>query len=834
MPASQHSGHTGFFESLSPGKQHFTALLVLLIVPFFMFSSTTLGDKQIIGSDTIQYSAGVKSVNDYRAAHPEKEGIWLPNMFAGMPAYVVTKPTPVFNIDTVFNSISSFLYPVIYFWILLGGAYFFFILLKINPVPAALGAIFIAFTTYIPVIIEAGHVTKFRAYAYIPWVLAGYYLLTTSKKKILPFFIFALSLALTARADHPQVLYYFLYVLVIWWGFDTYKAWKEQKIKAWAVITLLIGLAGLTAVLSNLQNYWMLYEYSRHSTRGGSALEAAGSTGLSMDYAFAWSQGWGELWTLLVPGLFGGSSGEAYWGPKPFTSGPHYLGAIAFLLALFGLLKSKNKLKYIFLSTGILTALFSLGKFFPLLNQPMFNYMPMFSKFRTPEMWLIVTVVSFSILAVLGLQELLAAAQKKGKHVKDLYLPLGIAVALALIFMAGSTKFLSFEKPGELEAIAEQNQVSADNPQIRTQIQQVIDTRLKPERIEIAKTDSIRFAVFIFLGGILIVAFYTNKLNREFFLAGIFILGAYDMISIANRYLDKERFASKSADAQTIILQQKTAADDYITEHINSDEGWPYRVLPLADNPFNNAVPAYFYPSLGGYTAAKLSYYQDLVDELLFAGEYGISEPVLNMLNTKFIKINQQVSMPFLEQVFRDGNTFVYENTRVLPKAFFAGSIITVSSPKAAVEAMKNKNTFSADVRNAVVETEQQIATVYDSSAAVSVTHYDVQHLRLETESAEPQFLVLSEIYYPEGWKAFVDGEETPIYKTNYVLRGIEVPAGNHKIEFIFEPVSVIWGRRAALAGHLLLFGIGVFGCVTLYRGKNSTTGSETGNKTTK
>src|SRR5690554_144566 len=817
MPNIPSPNSTSFLDSITLKKQHYIALFLLFIVPFFMFSATTFGGKKILGSDTVQYSAAVKSVNDYRVAHPGKEAIWAPNMFSGMPAYVITKPRTVPNIDNLLHKASTILYPVNFFWVLLGGAYLFFILLKIKPIPAATGAVFIAFTTYIPVIIEAGHVTKFHSYAFIPWILVGYLLLTTSKRKILGFFVFALALTLEARANHPQVLYYFMYVLAIWWAFDTFKAYKVKELKPWLVTTLLIGLAGLLAILTNIENYWILYEYSQHSTRGGSALESAGSRGLSLDYAFAWSQDWGELFTLLVPGLFGGSSGEAYWGPKPFTSGPHYMGAITFLLALFGIIKSKNRLKYVFLSVGTLTALFSLGNFFPLLNETMFKFMPLFNKFRTPEMWLIVTVVSFSILAVLGFSELLELAKKKGGKIKDIALPLGIAVALAFIFMLGSTTFLSFEKPGEIEAIAQQNNVSAQNPQVRNQIKQLIETRVKPARIEIAKADSIRFAALILIGCGLIFAFYTGRLRKEFFLAGIFILGTYDMISIGNRYLNKDRFIAQATDANAIIQSQKRPLDTYIINNIQSDEGYPYRVLPLLDNPFNNAVPTYFYPSLGGYTAAKLSYYQDLVDQLLFSGPYGINAPVLNMLNAKFVSTNQEAPLPFLKKVFEDNNTFVYENTEVLPKAFFADTLIQAASPKDAISVFHSLGDFNPQ-EVSIVETWKTLSTSHDSTASVAVIQYDVQHIMLKSSSQKPQFLVLSEIYYPEGWSAIIDGNPTEIYKTNYVLRGIEVLAGVHNFDFVFNPVSVTLGHKLSWAGTLFVYGIGIFAIVGFYR----------------
>jgi len=812
---------TGFFTALPENRQNLIALIILFAVPFFMYGKVVLDDKDILGSDTIQWYAANHSLQEYSEQHEGKDALWAPNAFSGMPAYVISQPAPVPNIDTLLNKLSDFLYPVVYFWVLLTGVYFFLRLFDIYPLAAVSGAVFIAFTTYIPVIIEAGHVTKFVSFAFIPWVLFGYRILTKSSKKLLGFFIFALALTLEARAAHPQVLYYFLYLIFVWWVYDGYLAYKKQVSKKWIVTSLLLLSGGILAFLSNLENYWSLYEYTQYSTRGGSVLDASSSNGLDPEYAFTWSQGWGELLTLIIPGLFGGGSAEAYWGPKPFTSGPHYLGAIAFVFALIGIFRSKNQYKFVFLGTGMLTAFFSLGKYFPLLNDLMFNFAPLFSKFRTPEMWLIVTVFSFSVLAVFGLNELIQLAKNKNT-LKKLYLPLGIAAGLALLFALGSQSLLSFEKPGEIENIARQNNVSADNPQIRRQIQQMVNTRLKPARIEMAKSDSVRFAIFIVIATGLIYALFTKRINPDIFLAGVLILGTYDMLSVGNRYVDDEKLVSDEISPEQYIENQKRPLDEFIIQNIDSPDGYPYRVFPLLNNPFNNAIPTYFYPSIGGYTAAKLSYYQDIIDRVLFAGPYGLNIPVLSMLNTKYITLNQQLSIPQLKKVYESNGNYVYENTSVLPKAFFVDSAVTTGSALEAIQKINPQNNFDPE-QFAVVETDKKFSVAADTNRSVEIVKYDVQHIIIDTETGDNAFLVLSEIFYPKGWRATIDGKPTEIYKTNYVLRGIEVPAGNHRIEFIFDPVSNRWGSRISWMGHIMLALTGSLSAVRKFMNKNDT-----------
>lgn len=813
-----------FISRLSRNRQHILALAVLFVLPVILYSSIFIGGKQSIASDILQWRAGAESVIEYQEAHEGEHPLWAPNMFSGMPSYVIHAPQSVPNFDTFVRAVSGNTFPLPYYWILLGGVYCLFILQGIRPLASVIGAILISFTTYIPIIIEAGHYTKFIAYAYIPWVLVGYWLISRSDKKLLAFFIFTLALTLELRANHPQVFYYFIYLLGFWWMYDTVQAWRKEEIKAWLVRTAYIAGAGILAVISSLEAYWRLYEYSHYSTRGGSTLDVGSGSGLGLDYAFSWSQGVGELLTLIIPGIFGGASGEAYWGPKPFTSGPHYLGAVALILALFGLFYYRKKIKYLFLGIGTLTMLFSLGENFGLLNEFMFNNVPLFNKFRTPEMWLIVTVFCYSVLAVFGIHSLFELAKEKKKSLQPLYIPLGAALGLGLIFALGSNALLSLEKPGErqqyAQQVAQQNNVAVSNPQVQQAVSNFINTRLKPERKEIAKTDSIRFFIIVLLASALILLFYKQKISKGYFLAALVLLTAYDMLSIGNRYINEDRLVADRISAEQYIEQQKRPLDEFIMEHIQSGEGYPYRVFPLLDNPFNNAIPAYFYPSVGGYTGAKLAHYQDMIDRLLMAGPQGINMPILDMLNVKYITAGQQLPFPNLEQVYANQNRYVYENTNVLPKAFFVDSVVTAGSPLEAVQQMEPGTAFNP-ARVAIVETGDNLTASADTAASVEITSYDARNISLQTSASGEGFLVLSEIYYPAGWRAFIDGESATIYKTNFVLRGLQVPAGEHTIQLSFEPVSSVWGARLAWGGHILLWISGIIATGIFFKNKD-------------
>jgi len=481
-----------FWERLSPRKKHLACLGFLFFLPFFLFTASTIGGQQYMGHDVIQWRAGAESLIEHRETFDEVAH-WATNMFSGMPATTISHPPQIPNLDNTLLRALSFIYPAIEFWILFGGAYLMFILMGARPLTSVFGAIVIGFSTYIPIIIGAGHNAKFISYIYIPWLFSAYFLMTRSQlNRWLATFIFALALTLHLRAYHPQVTYFFLFPLGAMFIYDLVKAYKEEKLNKFLNHTGWLSAAAVIAILISVQLYWSTAEYSSYSMRGGS--EVAQTDGLSQDYAFAWSQGVGELLTLVIPNSYGGASGDAYWGPKSFTSGPHYMGALVFLFFLIGLFKSRHRLKWIFFGSGFATMLFSLGENFMALNSLMFNYFPLFDKFRAPEMWLMVTVFCFGVVAVMGFDWIVDQIKEKKKS-KEWKKPLMIAGGIGLIFIFIGFQMLSFEKPGErqqmAQQIAQQNEVPVDDPRVAQTVDQYINSELIPERREMARADSL-------------------------------------------------------------------------------------------------------------------------------------------------------------------------------------------------------------------------------------------------------------------------------------------------------------------------------------------------------
>jgi hypothetical protein len=803
-----------FLARMSARKQHIIALSILFILPVILFFPTVLGGQQFMGHDTIQWRAGAESIFEYRAEHNGEEPLWATNMFGGMPAYVVSNIKTVPHLDNkVFDQL-RIIWPAVPYWVLLGGVYLFFILQGFRPLTAALGSIFISFTTYIPIIIGAGHNIKFIAYSFIPWMFNGYWLLTRNDKRLLGFFLFAVASTLNFRAGHPQVTYYFVYIFAALFIYDGWKYYREEKIKDWGKITALITGSVVLALLGTAEQIWRLVEFSPHSIRGGSAIaESATSGGLSLEYAFTWSQGILETVTLIIPNLFGGDSGLAYWGEKPVTSGPHYFGAIAFLLFLIGMFRSQRQIKYLFFGIGTLILTFSWGYHFPL-NELWFNILPGFDKFRTPEMWLIATIFSYAVVAVFG-AETLFELRKEGKEgFRKLYIPMGAAIGIGLIFLVGSSLILPFESEREQEQIsyqiAMQSDLSPDNRQVQQRASQIIETQLKPERRDVARSDTMRYLLLVGVGCLMIAFYFQSKIGGGYLILSLIFLAAIDLLMVGNRYISENALADKELELTQVIERRGSPVDEYIGDNIESPDGYPYRVLPLDDNPFNNAIPSYFYPSIGGYTGAKLSLIQDVIDEGLFTGPRGVNLAMLDMLNVRFISAQRQLPLPEYEEVYSQNNHFVYESFNVLPKAWFVDEVVTVRSPREAFDMILPGEGFDP-ASMAVVESFDPIETAEDPNAEIDVLNYTARRMEFEISRTEPGFLVLSELYYPPGWTARLNGEDIPIHKTNYLLRGFEIPAGDHQLQLEFHPRSHIMGSRLSWAANLVQWGIGLF-----------------------
>ncbi|HAC14748.1 MAG TPA: hypothetical protein DCE78_02205 [Bacteroidetes bacterium] len=814
-----------FIDALKSWQIHLICLLILMIAPMILHSPIITDGKVITSGDIIQWRAGAESLMNYQEQSGE-QAQWSTNMFSGMPAYVISNLERFPSFDTIILPLFKFIFPLTEYWILLGGAYFFLLVMGYRPLISVVGALIIGLTAYIPIIIGAGHNTKFFAYAYIPWVFAGYKLMSDRMKsdftengfKYGGFLMFLAAFMLHVRAGHPQVTYYFLFLLAIWWIFDGIQARKSGKIKVWAQHTAFLIAAGLLAVFSVVEQNWALLEYSSASIRGGS--DIAGNTGLDQGYAFIWSQGWGELLTLIIPGLYGGT--ELYWGPKLFTGGPHYFGAIAFFLMVIGLVFNRRAHSKIFIIAGSLAVLFSLGKHFGLLNNLMFDYFPLFNKFRTPEMWLMLAVFSFTVPAMDGLSWFADRSAQVVSSGKKWLIVAGIVLLPGIFVLVAADSLFSFEKDGERAQIAQQvaqsNQVSPEDPRVAQAVDRIFAEQLLPERVAMAKADALKMVIVVGLAVGLLFIMVSGKLAISIALIGIVGLTMFDMVSVGKTYVADYSYQDAGFDAERVIESRKRPVDTWLQSAILTDEPWTYRVFPLAENAFNNAVPSYFYPSIGGYSGAKMGIYNDVIDEALFGGQTGINRNILSLLNVKYITYGSRI--PGFDVAHESDGLLVLENPVVLPKAFFVDSLVYAGSASEAMEFIKDP---SVDLgKTAIVMGEDGIATGVDSLASVEVTRYDAHQIDLKVSRSSDGFLVLGEIYYQDGWKAELNGESIPIYRTNYLVRGIVVPAGDHQITMVYQPDWYKPVRFISTAANMVILVLIVGLLVMYYRPKVS------------
>ncbi|KPP97554.1 MAG: Bacterial membrane protein YfhO [Bacteroidetes bacterium HLUCCA01] len=776
-----------FWSVLPAWKQHAFVILVLLTLPAILHSPVFFGGQNFATHDIIQWRAGAESLIEHREEFGE-QAQWSVSMFSGMPAYVISNLERFPHVDTLVMPLFRSMFPLIEYWILLTGAYFFLVLLGFRPLVSAVGAIIIGFTTYIPIIVGAGHNTKFIAYVWIPWVFAGFRIIFSKPDRILAglaLFVFAFMMHI--RAGHPQVTYYFLFLMAVWWIYEGIDAFKAGTLPGWLRNTALLIGVGLLSAFSVMEQYWSIYDYSTYSIRGGSQLE--GTTGLGYDYAFVWSQGWAELLTLSIPNLFGG--GELYWGPKPVTSGPHYFGGLATIFLIAGLVLARKKHTRIFLTTALLAIFFSLGKHFTLLNGFMFDYFPFFNKFRTPEMWLMLAVFCLTVPAMDGLQFLADKAGELRGALKSRFLGAGGAVLASMILLFALSLSLDFEKDGErgtiAQQVASQNQVSPEDPRVTQAVDRIMNEQLLPERKSAAQSDLIRYIIMGTAAAGLIGLLLAGKIAPSIVLMGIVALTAFDMISTGKRYIPESAYSPRGMSVTEVIEEQRRPVDTWLEEAVKTDEGWSYRVFPLGDNAFNNAVPAYFYPSIGGYSGARMSIYDELqgvISQTLSRGETGSLSRILSMLNVRYVTFGGRY--PGYSPAFTQGPVIANENPDVFPKAWFVEGFEVVDSPEASLQALVDPE---INLRSTAVVFEQPgVTPMPDSLARVQITDYNAHRIEAEVTRSTDGFVVFSEIYYPAGWKARLNGEPVEIHRTNHVLRGIAVPAGSHQLVMQYEP----------------------------------------------
>jgi hypothetical protein len=787
---------------------------IFLVICFIYFTPAfqgkTLGQFDVIGAQSTQ-----KEINDYRAK--DTTILWTNQIYGGMPTFQIWAPYPDNVTTEIVNVLDSvFPNPIYVVFLLLFGAYFLFSVLKLNPWIAAAGAIAFTFSSYNFILLQAGHTNQIFAIAFFAPILASLFLILRGKYW-LGGSLLTLFMALEIRANHIQMTYYLLIAVLILAGIELYRAIRNKTIPAFIKSLAFVGVAIIISLLVNASLLWSTAEYGQDTIRGQSNLSQQSkevSNGLPKDYAYAYSQTLGENLTFLVPNAYGGPSGldaldfqnsdllkalqasqinqqqfqtlsqglSAYWGDKSSTAGPHYFGAVICFLFIFGLFIVKSPLKWWILATVVLTFFLSIGSSFPYVSDLFFNYFPLYNKFRSIESILSVTALFVPILALLAVGEVISGTTTKPELLKSLKISFYITGGLALVLLAVPEIFLSFKQSDYLAFSTRVGQF-LNNPQAGTDIMRA----LVSDRESIERWDAFRSLVFIVITFGLLWAFIKQKISTTVLSISFFVLIIIDLWQVDKRYMKDADFQDKQEASQLVQARD-------VDQLINRDPDPDYRVFDLTQDIKVDRLSPFFHKSIGGYSAARLKRYDELIDN-----QIGINPPnrnVLDMLNTKYV-IRQDSAGNYKAERndFACGPVWFVKSIKFVPNADKEMQAISAFSPKdeAIVDESYRK----------LIDTKLPIAN--DPNASIKLVKYSPDDMVYESGSTSAQVAVFSEVYYNKGWKMYVDGVESPYFRADYVLRAAQLTTGAHKIEFKFHPASYYTGEKISLAGSIIM-----------------------------
>lgn len=753
----------------------------------------------------------------------EKTGettLWSNSQFGGMPTYTfyVTGTNnlmvPVYDVFTHLLPM-----PANYFLLAMLCFYLLMCVLRFNRWLGAIAAIAFAFASYNAVIVLAGHETKMFAISLMPAVLAGLMLLFR-RQFLAGAALTAVSFSLMCITAHYQIVYYMGIIILaacISMFVQCIRKGRAQQGFMAGVISLICLIAGLATTMALILP---TREYTEFTMRGGSSeLTITGhdtnKTGLNKDYAFRWSNGIGETFCMLVPYLYGGGSSEpvsklpasdellggqatqlpAYWGDQPFLSGPMYFGAVICFLFVLGLILVRSNHKWWILIASLIGIMLSWGNNFSSLNYFLFDHVPLLNKFRTPSMAMVIPQFLFPLLGAWAVNDILKGKIEKEVIAKKVVLAAAITGGLALVLGLLGSMFFDFTGPAD--------------QQFPEQIRSQLVAALREDRAAMARNSGLLSAFYIVIAASVLWLFAKGRMGVTPLLAGLGIIIAIDMLPVAAHYLPEEKYLDQE-DYEALFAPRP------VDQQILQDTDSYYRVFDLSRDPFNDAMQAYFHKCVGGYSAAKMEIYQDLIDVHL---SKGMNASVLNMLNTKYIiagQGGQPVAFPNAEAC---GNAWFVNEVKWAKTA--DEEILALNGPKLG-DTAQTVNGWDPR-QTAVIRTAYQgeldgYAFGKDSSAGIRLTKYGLNEISFASQNSKNGLAVFSDIWYPKGWKAFIDGKEIPILKVNYLLRGLKVPAGQHEIVFKFRPESYATGNTISLITSLLVLTLVVLAAIWWWR----------------
>lgn len=802
---------------------HLIIIAIFFALVFFYFSPVWQG-KTLSQHDVVQAMGSQKELFDFKA-QDGKAPQWTNSMFGGMPTFQIWYHHTT-NVATYLSNAIKAVFPLpadIILIYLLGG-YFLLSVLRVKPWLAAVGAIAITFSSYNFIYIEAGHINKAYAIAYLAPII-GSVVMCYRGNKLWGSILLALFLALEIRTNHVQMTYYLFIALLVYVGFEFYYAIRDKKVPGFVQNTIIQIGAVLVAVAVNATVLFPTYEYSKLTTRGKANLEKSAegqsASGLEKEYAYAWSQGIGENLTFIIPNAYGGKSGgildekshvakfftsvgansaqaaqfaqglPTYWGEKSFTSGPWYFGAGVISLFILGLFIVKDRLKWWILSAVILTILLSFGRHFSLVSDLFFDYFPMYNKFRAVESILIIPSILIPLLAVLSVEEIIRRGDEIVDLDKKVLYSFG-AVGIICVIIAIMPSILSFRVADHQNFVSMLAQQLGD----QSMANQLAEALIK-DRADLASADAWRSFFIVFIIFAFLYGFIKKKVGTMVLIAAIGIVTLVDLWTVDKRYLNNDTFVDKSVMRNPIEERE-------VDQLIKLDKDLSYRVLDLTTNPFSDAKASYFHKSLGGYHAAKLMRFQEILENQ-FNG--AINEDVLDMFNVRYLITKDP----------QNNSDRIQRRSTAAGNAWFVDKVTFVEDNNQEMQAINSFNASKeAFVHQEFKEFIDEKRLGFANNASIELTSYHPDKMVYEYTAPNDVFAVFSEVFYEKGWKAFVDGQEIPILRADYILRALQLPGGNHKVEFVFDPQIVKISNIVSLIGSVILV-LGFFAGIFLH-----------------
>ena len=779
---------------------HAIAIFGFILISLIYFYPVLQG-KKIAQSDIAQYTGMAKEQNDFRTTE-NAEPYWTNSAFGGMPTYQLGANYPHEYINKFDATLRFLPRPADYLFLYFLSFYILLLVLKADPLKAFFGALAFGFSTYLIIILGVGHNAKAHAIAYMPLVVAGV-LLVFQRRFLVGGLLTMIAAALELNANHFQMTYYLLFLILIISVYYIYNYVKEKDFKTLLYSLGVFAIAGILAIGANATNLLATAEYAKYSTRNKSELtyspdgsKSVSDNAMSHEYITEYSYGIAESFNLISPRIFGGSNGEnigtntnmyefligksvpedqakdfvssmpAYWGDQPIVAAPAYIGAVVFFLCLLALFMDKRKIKYIFVAGALVSLVLSWGKNFPILTDFFIDFVPMYNKFRAVSSIQVVLELCIPVLAIMGLQSFFK--EEKDQQLKGLYASGGVFIVIIAFLLVIKSQF-NFS--GGSDAYFLQNY----GPEF-------VDA-LKEDRKSLYSADLLRSGFLVLVAFGILWFFIKNKLakNTAIILVGFIMIS--DLFFIDKNYLNAKNFVNPS---EVDVPFQPTASDLEILR-----DSTHYRVFEVDGN-MSNARTSYFHQSIGGYSAVKPRRMQQLFDYQIAKN----NTEVLNMLNTKYII-----------QTDKEGKEFPTSNPNANGNAWFVQKVKFVNSPDEEMKALD-----SLDTKNGAIVNQKEFGTqlknttfVKDSLATITMNSYKPNHLKYTSNNPNSGLAVFSEMYYADGWNAFIDGKKADYFRADYALRAMEIPSGKHSIEFKFEPQVVKTGSTIALISSVLM-----------------------------